>query len=348
METITEGRVEQLSFSLLSDAGRGPTTRRVDTLEQAVAAYKRLYDTLQRTIGYPYLYMQAWVTLIQCVEQRQWRTLDAIDGVFDQVVVSPDKRQELSSLFAEQQQQQISVWHLKSVVYVWAHLQPAGEDSSEELTSYINYAHAFVNMSPTEAATKLVQTCVNQPTRRDRPYLLRISTKEAGVISMSFVTPVSNRVAHYRIRSTEALQHFVESRDIYQAMISAYLPRDGSPLDSSDLSLVMLKLDPQMNRREVDQKLSQYQARTVSLKEVYSILRGIFFPGTNSYQLLPSGVADSVGLTESYRDSYVSLSSHVNCFQADCGSTAVSVKDPLCNRLYCSDTCYRLDLINCY
>jgi len=378
---LDEERRLQLTGSLVKD-------QHVDTLQQVEEAYQSALVKAQHTAGYPHLYRRAWQMLVSALRSQQWHLLNDIDRIFS-LVFPGDGGEEMlreNMLSSQQQHQQISMWHLKAVLYAWSRLPPAGgggggmnastvhlntHQQAEALLSQASAANAFTNMSPQEAQIKLLQASVNDDTVQ--PFLFRLSTTEPGTISLSFLTPVSNKVAHQRVRNIQAFMEDQEdgSVDIYRIMIGEFLGGSGGGggntngmLSSTDLLIMMRKLDPHADARLLQQKLATVH-QSVERHHVYATLRRLFFPHLRARQLVPQSEADRAGLTDSYRDSYVSLSSLVvplgtadgnvtvtttlYCFNAECGSTELTHKEVLSNRLYCSDEwCPLMDYVNCY
>jgi hypothetical protein len=364
--TLSQRRVDQLTRSLIADAhhhGGGGE----EGLAQVSAVYQALLEKAQRVPGYPYLYRQAWLLLLRALQGEQWHTLHDIDTVFQ--LVFPDNNS--SDIEAALRQELISPWHLKAVLYAWSRLPDAvdvddthpatlnNRERAAELLGQVSACHAFINLAPQEAALKLVRASLDNG--RGAPYLFRLSTTEPGVISLSFLGPVSGQVVHHRLRSGALLELYARTANLYATLVDEATTRDHiDAVDGTALLIMMRKIDPHAKSQLLSLAMRQRYGRgddapVVHHRDVYRELRRVFFPSggeITTRQLVPL-LSDMA--TDSYRDSYVSLSSPASyvvasCFNDACGSTELTHKDELSHRLYCQrPECYQLDyVVKCY
>lgn len=376
---LDEERRIQLTASLARD-------QHVETLQQVEEAYQSALVKAQNTAGYPHLYRRAWQMLVSALRNQQWHLLNDIDRVFG-LVFTGGGSNGISEEMIRDQHHEISLWHLKAVLYAWSRLPPAGSSSinaptvrlntqqqAEVLLSQASAAQAFINMSPQEAQIKLIRYSVDSSNDTVQPFLFRLSTTEPGMISLSFLTPLSNKVVHQRVRNIHAFLVDGDGRaggepNIYNIMIEEFLgdSNNNAMISPTDLLILLRKLDPYADAHFMQQKMNAAN-QPVERHHAYATLQRLFFPRLKTtHQLVPQSDADRAGLTDSYKDSYVSISSRVSllgvgvdgaatttattlyCFNADCGSTELTYKEVLSNRLYCgNEWCPLMDYVNCY
>jgi hypothetical protein len=336
--------------------------------EWIARVYETMGESLKRQAGYPRLYREAWITLSLLVANKSWATLLEIDQVFDAAL--PDTPHTVIEGVLRDHGHQFSAWHLKTVLYEWSRGGSTILNETkkrEDKLSMIAASNAFVNMTPQEAQVRLAQTHLNNLS--SLPYLFRVSTTEPGMISLSYLTPVSNRALHRRysgggnaLASLLMLSGDIEKNpvDIYRLMVAEMLD-DSDQYGVDSLVLLMRKLDPSLADHAVRSRLSRVQLSSSLLPstQVYPLLRRLFFPHITTKLVAPQNIEERVGLTQSYTDSYVSLStSSLHSLYAmtrsldlpchNCLEKEAAIKEPVNNNLYCDQRCYDDDFVLCY
>jgi hypothetical protein len=266
--------------------------------------YKQVHGVLKNQAGYGHLYQEAWRILSQAAEHQHWNALSDIDALSGSV--GEDFAHHFTTV-------PISHWHIKTIVYAWSR---ANHHHGKILLDRMRMFNAFINMSPREAELRLVKTSINNEATTRRYFLFRLSTTVAGVISLSYMTPMTGRVAHVRIADEKHAEMFTQllahDNDIgAELLYRALVHDDTGAISATGCTIAMRKLDPfasasLIERRLVQHFQKQHRSRTEGGATVYDVLRELFFADVSwTIQLIPEGVRDRLGLTDSYVDTYV-------------------------------------------
>lgn len=319
--------------------------KQTDRKDYSLSICIQMRENRSRKTGYPRLYLLAWDILIDSLRLgNDYSTLKIIHGIYQRLGIHDEVGLELG---------EVSLWHLKTVLYCWAYLRNneditaprrAGVDATA-LLDCIASTKAFINMPPDDAALKILSS----QTRKDtKPFLFRISTTYPGSIAISFLTPVTNEISHMRVNDPIDIMAMLSDGDatIYHSLWNR-LTKGKTYITKGEAALYTKQLDYRMGDRAIQSFLSSLYGpmdKNSSYK-VYEALETKFFGGIVPQHIPAQSLGDKLGITDSYRDSYT-LSSNATCFQ--CKTFGTVIREPLGNKVYCTNDCYLKDCGKCY
>ena len=314
---------------------------------------EKMREKQTKKTGYPYLYLLACDVLLHAARWRDYTTLETINGILLRIGVSDEKDLVLLD-------DKISLWHLKSIVYCWAYMyandkitvsspRRTNKDATVLLDS-VKSSRAFLNMTSDDANVKLLGAQASYTgKKKPKPYLFRLSTTIPGSITLSFMTPSTDEPVHMRINKPEYTMDVLGGgeKNLYRTLLSDVLLANKKIRTVDDIAMAMNKLDFRLSPTSIRSTLSQFYGpeKLVDTITVYEYMEKVFFPNTAPKHIGATTLEEKLGLTPSYKDSYVS-SSFTACFH--CSSIAVTIREPVNNRIYCTDSCYIKDWRKCH
>jgi hypothetical protein len=234
----------------------------------------------------PPLHHDAWLKLAQYVTHEQWETLYQIYTIFNRLYT--EGTTSLMSIIPRG----VSYWHIKCCLWQWLNGQ-------EERLDVVVKLRCFLNLTPQESQSRLIHATK----RNDRPYMYRLSTTQAGMITLSFVSPIG-RVLHHRL-DTEAVNRVsTQSDDLYAALFNETCLKLGQPLtmDTVNIVLALSTIGLKVHVQEIYNRLGE---PPYECERLPTLLRDHFYNGLSTVLIKASSLNELVGLTESYVAAYM-------------------------------------------
>jgi hypothetical protein len=318
-----------------------------DRKERALSICRQMREKQAKKAGYPRLYLLGWDVLVDSLRLgNDYSTLKIIGGIYKRLV--KDSEVGLEGI------EGISLWHLKTVLYCWAYMKNSDSTVSTPrklvteattLLDCVSSSGAFINMTPDDAILKILGS---QNSLEVRPYLFRISTTNPGSMSITFLTPVTNQIAHMRIdRPDDVMIILDRGEGSFYSSLWSYLSRGKTYINRIEAAFTMHQLDNRMDNKVINTFLSSLYSQTElkDSQEVFTTLLKKFFSRITPLYIPSQILQDRLGLTPTYKNSYT-LSGNITCFQ--CSSFNTLIREPVNNSIYCTDQCYRKDWVKCY
>jgi hypothetical protein len=282
------------------------------------------YERYSKKAGYPALYLKAWELLASGEHQA------AIDHVFDFFDLSNETLQENSK---------ISFWHLKAVLYAWL-----DNTTDNAVLTTLKERVVFINMTPQEAESRLY--AAQKYDNMIKPYLFRISTTLPGVITLSYITPYSNKILHKRLKNIDHVNQLKEEKNFYHTLIKQSVDVVvGNKLlyNIDDIKKVVNTIDPSAPLDLLKDSLwspEYMKHKELELNSIIRLLLNLYVKKATTLRLYPKETNEVLGITKSYITSY-DFSVAISC--SFCYKDTVTIKEPINNAFYCNDECYRQD-----
>lgn len=349
---------------LINDANRVSEYYQLGLLVTEKSHLMRVYEILIKRAAskkeFPRLYKWAWILLSKAIDENDSRTLLAINQIYERMNLSFEDLRESG---------QFSEWHLKSIMYAWLYLPEEGplsnkrrsEESVDRLILVVKQCQAFLNLLPKEAEKKLTsQRLNNHASSFQRPYLFRLSTNDPGIVTMTYRTPISDRLVHRRIQSdVEISIWFKNEKSLYRTLFDIFSQRGGRNLllvNVETLTRFMSDdlIDPHLNNSEIgfvrSRLFKELGEKEISLTEggqCFSLLTQLFYSKLVELVILPKNQAEQLGLTDSYLHSYRENSTNQSpstCLT--CHKENAKIFE--CGRSYCDNYCHNVGVALSY
>lgn len=301
--------------------------------------YLAMYDKYESTKNYPVLHRVAWRMLYKTVSENNIVLLKEIDDIYKTLGIYTD---ELPI------NKKISYWHIKAFLYVWLYVNNVEDldtrrpiEDVDALINIIKEHNLFINLTPDEASRKLQSYRLSHI--NTLPYLFRISTTELGTITWSGVTISSKIVKHMRSHHSN-IKRLVK-HGMVSVLLNDLLPKD-ELLTFKQIANVLPNIDPEIKTKPL---VKEINGKQIARRNVYSIVKKIYFKNDTILQLVPQTPEEKIGVTISYFNGYVvviedpSILSCVHCL-----TSRATLIGKHTNAPYCSLLCYKLDFNKFY